>query len=484
VRGGEKHTGLSPVIDFSTLQPMASSNLSRSSVAVLLTLTPAALLALSDGAIDPAALSGGTFTVATESAWAYRLPPVVLSAAQLEVFTEGRKGFDQRWVVAPSILGLWGRGPTSNGEACIDCHENGGRGSPPADGTEPMRSMLVRLSIPGAGPHAAPNPDPAYGDQLQNEGILGRVPPEGDPRLTWEVRTIAMADGEIVRLRAPVLDLRRLNFGPLGGDVMTSARVAPPLIGVGLLDAVPDAAIRAIAASQQGKGLDGRPNVVRDLINRRDAIGRFGHKANQPSAEQQILFAYHADLGVTSHLFPEENCTPVQLQCLAEPPGGHPELPEAFLDPVLFYVRALSVPARRSVADPQVKRGEALFAAAGCAGCHVPALQTGDYAPLPALSHQIIHPYTDLLLHDMGHELADGRPDFGAGPRDWRTAPLWGLGLSHTVNGNSTLLHDGRARNVTEAILWHGGEALASRDAFRNMPKPERDALITFLRSL
>ena len=159
-------------------------------------------------------------------------------------------------------------------------------------------------------------------------------------------------------------------------------------------------------------------------------------------------------------------------------------MPEAFLDPVLFYLRALSVPARRGVADPQVKRGEALFAAAGCDGCHVPALHTGDYQPLPALSHQIIHPYTDLLLHDMGDELADGRPDFGAGPRDWRTAPLWGLGLSHTVNGNSTLLHDGRARNIIEAILWHGGEALASREAFRNMPKPDREALIAFLRSL
>jgi CxxC motif-containing protein (DUF1111 family) len=462
----------------------APSNLARSSFAALLSLSPAALLALSNGAVDPAALSGGAFTVAVESESAYRQAPPALAAAQLEAFTEGRKGFDQRWVVAPSILGLWGRGPTSNGEACIDCHENGGRGRPPANSAEPMRSMLVRLSIPGVGPHGAPNPHPAYGDQLQNQGILGRVPPEGDPRLTWEVQSIAMADDEIVQLRAPVLDLRRVNFGPLGSDVMTSARVAPPLVGVGLLDAVPDEAILANAADQQRKGLRGRPNIVWDVTNGRDALGRFGYKANQPSVEQQILFAYHADLGVTSRLFPEENCTAVQLKCLAEPPGGHPELPEAFLDPVLLYARALSVPARRGVADAQVKRGEALFAATGCDGCHLPALQTGDYAPLAALSHQIIHPYTDLLLHDMGEGLADGRPDFRAGPRDWRTAPLWGLGLSQTVNGNSTLLHDGRARNITEAILWHGGEALASREAFRTMPKPEREALIAFLRSL
>jgi len=463
---------------------MAPRNLARSSFAALVALAPAVLAALSGDAVDPAALSGGAFTVAAESESAYQQPAPLLDAAQLELFVEGRKGFTQRWVVAPSILGLWGRGPTSNGEACIDCHENGGRGRPPANATEPMRSMLVRLSIPGDGAHGAPNPHPAYGAQLQNEGILGRVPPEGDPRLRWEPRSVAMADGETVRLRAPVLDLRRVSFGPLGKNVMTSARVAPPLVGVGLLDAVPDDEIRAIAADQQRKGLRGRPNIVWDLINGREALGRFGYKANQPSVEQQIVFAYHADLGVTSRWFPEENCTAVQLQCLAEPPGGHPELPEAFLHPVLFYARALSVPARRGVAEAQVKRGEALFATAGCDGCHLPTLQTGEYVPLPALSHQIIHPYTDLLLHDMGDALADGRPDFHAGPRDWRTAPLWGLGLSQTVNGNGTLLHDGRARDVTEAILWHGGEALASREAFRNMPKPEREALIAFLRSL
>src|SRR5262245_18763931 len=259
-----------------TVKPMAKRNLARSSFGALLMLTAVALLALSSGAVDPAALSAGTSTVSAESESAYQQPAPVLSAAQLELFQEGSRGFAQRWVVAPSILGLWGRGPTSNGEACIDCHENGGRGRPPADATEPMRSMLVRLSVVGVDPHGAPNPHPAYGDQLQNQGILGRVPPEGDPRLIWEVRSIAMADGELVQLRAPILDLRHVNFGPLGSDVMTSARVAPPLVGVGLLDAVSDEAIQSIAADQQRKGLRGRPNVVWDLINGRDALGRFG----------------------------------------------------------------------------------------------------------------------------------------------------------------------------------------------------------------
>jgi CxxC motif-containing protein (DUF1111 family) len=464
------------------MRPVASKTVS---LIVLSALAPAALLALAgSGPLDAVVLSGGAFTVAIESERAYQQPAPILSADQLAQFLEGSKGFAQHWVVAPSILGLWGRGPTSNAEACTDCHENGGRGRPPEDASERMHSMLVRLSIPGADPHGGPNPHRVYGDQLQNEGILGRVPPEGDPRLRWEIRSVTLADGEIVQLRAPALDLQKLSFGPLAPDVMTSARVAPALVGVGLLDAVSEDTIRALAAGEQAQGLNGRPNVVWDVINGREALGRFGYKANQPGVEQQIVAAYHADLGVTSRWFPEENCTAAQLECLAEPPGGHPELPEAFLDPVLLYARALAVPARRDVGDALVKRGEALFAFARCDGCHSPTLATGDYPALPALSRQTIHPYTDLLLHDMGEGLADGRPDFRAGPRDWRTAPLWGLGLSRSVNGNESLLHDGRARNLTEAILWHGGEAQSSREAFRLMPKPDREALLAFLSSL
>ena len=454
-------------------------------LAALWAMSPAVPSAPSgSGQLEPAASSGSISTAIIESEQAYQQPASVLNARELEQFAEGRKNFAQHWVVAPSILGLWGRGPTSNAEACTDCHEHGGRGQAPADVTQPMQSMLVRLSIPGAGPHGGPNPHRVYGDQLQNEGILGRVPPEGDPRLTWDARSVTMADGEIAQLRAPTLKFQALNFGPFGAEVMTSMRVAPSLIGVGLLDAVSEDTIRALEADQRRRGLRGHSNRVWDLINNREALGRFGHKANQPSVEQQIFLAYHADLGVTSRWFPEENCTEVQFECLAEPPGGHPELPTEFVDPVLFFARALAAPARRNIDDAQVRRGEALFHLAGCDGCHAPTLETGDYAALPVLSHRTIHPYTDLLLHDMGEGLADGRPDFRAGARDWRTTPLWGLGLSRGVNGNDSLLHDGRARNATEAILWHGGEAQSARDAFRGMPKADREALIAFLRSL
>jgi CxxC motif-containing protein (DUF1111 family) len=327
-------------------------------------------------------------------------------------------------------------------------------------------------------------PDPNYGDQLQEEGILGRVPPEGHAAIRWNEFQVALGDGQIVRLRRPSIEFRELAFGPLAAGLLVSPRVAPPLIGLGLLDAVAEEAILVAAAQSRAAGVDGRPNRVWDSIHGGQAIGRFGHKANVPSLLQQIVTAYHEDLGVTSRWFPEENCPPIQTACRAEPPGGHPELPEAFLDPVLLYTRALAVPARRDTTGPLVRAGEVLFAKARCAGCHVSTLETGNYAPLPAASHQIIHAYTDLLVHDMGDGLADGRPDYAAGPRDWRTAPLWGLGLSEIVNGNTTLLHDGRARDVTEAILWHGGAASAARDAFRGMSKQERDALIAFVMSL
>lgn len=428
--------------------------------------------------------SGGDFTVAYTGQEAYALPGPALDHDQLSLFEQGREVFAQRWVVAPSPFGLWGRGPLSNGEVCTDCHAENGRGSPPLTGTEPMRSMLVRLSIPGRDAHGGPVPDPAYGDQLQFEGVLGKVPAEGEAYLLWRETRVVLADGETLTLRAPAVEFRDLKFGPIGTRTMHSLRAAPPVFGLGLLEAVPDDALLAIAEQQRHLGFAGRPNQVWDRAKKGTVAGRFGLKANQPSLRQHIASAFLADLGVTSALFPEENCTSVQPECRAMPLGRQPELDEPRLEVLLFYIRALAVPARRNVDDPQLRRGEQLFEQLQCAVCHVPTLATGEFPALPQLAHQTIHPYTDLLLHDMGDGLADGRPDFEAGPRDWRTSPLWGLGLSQRVNGNAFLLHDGRARNVVEAILWHGGEAQGSRDAFARLPRAEREALVAFLLSL
>jgi len=342
----------------------------------------------------------------------------------------------------------------------------------------------VRLSVPGAGVHGAPLPHPAYGDQLQFQGVLGKVPGEGEAYVRWSEIPVALADGETVTLRAPTVEFRDLGYGPLGAQTMHSVRLAPPVFGLGLLEAVPESSVLAIAAEQRSAGFAGRPNRVWDRTSQGKTAGRFGLKANQPSLRQHIASAFHADLGVTSTLFPEESCTSLQPQCNAMPAGRQPELEEGHLDALVFYVRALAVPPRRHVDDAQVQRGERLFVALQCSACHVPALITGESPAAPQLAHQTIHPYTDLLLHDMGAGLADGRPDFEAGARDWRTAPLWGLGLSEDVNGNGFLLHDGRARSVVEAVLWHGGEAQRSRDAFTQLSREERDAVVAFVRSL
>jgi CxxC motif-containing protein (DUF1111 family) len=203
-----------------------------------------------------------------------------------------------------------------------------------------------------------------------------------------------------------------------------------------------------------------------------------------PTLRAQAAGAFNGDLGITSPLFPAENCTQAQTSCQQAPNGGSPELLAKQLDDVEFYLAHLELPPRRNADEPAVKRGEAKFAAIGCANCHRPALKTGDDARFPRLAHQTIRPYTDLLVHDVGEGLADHRPDYRAGGSDWRTAPLWGLGLTAAVSESVFYLHDGRARSLAEAVLWHGGEAKAARDRFARMPKEERDALLAFLGSL
>jgi CxxC motif-containing protein (DUF1111 family) len=431
-----------------------------------------------------AARSGGDFTVADESELAYTLPGPLPDAQQAQLFANGRQEFHQRWVVIPSSGGKWGRGPVSNAEICTDCHVNNGRGHAPDSPLESIASMVVRLSVPGEGEHGGPRVHPNYGEQLQNQGELGRVKAEGDARVEWLDREEQLADGTRVLLRAPRLTIANLNFGPLGADVLTSLRIAPPVFGSGLLDAVPESQILESARRQQALGVNGRPNYVWDTEKQATVIGRFGWKASQSTLKQQDAAAFLNDMGVTTRVFMRNNCTDVQIACQKSPSAMIPEQADRPFSELVFYTRALAVPARRRADDAIVIRGEQIFAEARCAACHLGEMQTGDYPELPGLGHQVIHAYTDLLVHDMGDGLADGRPDFAAGPRDWRTPPLWGLGLSRVVNGNAALLHDGRARNVTEAVMWHGGEAQSAREAFRTLPAPDREALLAFLNSL
>ncbi|WP_374445893.1 di-heme oxidoredictase family protein [Stella sp.] len=415
-------------------------------------------------------------------------------------FKVGDGIFRKLWVSAPSSTrSSDGLGPLWNARSCQSCHLKDGRGRVPAPG-EAAVSLFLRLSIPPeteaqrrrlAALEASVIPEPTYGGQLQTFSVQGHLA-EGAMELSYVEEPVRLADGTTVSLRRPGYRVASLHYGPMHPATMLSPRLAPPMIGLGLLELIPEAEILAAAdpEDRDGDGISGRANRVWSREFLRPMLGRFGWKAGQPTVAQQAAEAFAGDMGLSTPLVrdPWGDCTPAQAECRAAPHGAHGEgavevVPRMF-DLVAFYSRHLAVPARRDVADRSVLEGKRQFHAAGCAACHRPSHVTGSHPDRPELSGQRIWPYTDLLLHDMGEGLADGRPEGLADGREWRTPPLWGLGLTETVNGNAFYLHDGRARTVLEAILWHGGEAEAARVRVAAMTRPEREALLAFLRSL
>lgn len=415
---------------------------------------------------------------------AFAMPAPNLDARQLRDFAFGNRLFNTNWVQAGSSTASFdGLGPLFNRVSCSGCHVRDGRGRPPEPG-EPMESMLIRISQPGRDDHGGVVPHPVYGDQIQDRAIPG-VKPEAKVVLSWEEAGGHYADGETYSLRKPVVTLSEPAYGKFGKDLLMSPRVAQGMVGLGLLEAIPEATMLTMADPDDadGDGISGRVNQVFDVASQKKAIGRFGWKANQPSIRQQVAGAAAGDIGITNGVATRDGCMPPQKACVKSLNGGEPEMSDEFLAKLVLYSSTLAVPNRRNVDDPQVRRGEVLFLQSGCASCHTPRVVTGPHE-LAQVAHQVIHPFTDLLVHDMGEGLADGRPDFDADGREWRTSPLWGLGLMHAVNGHQLLLHDGRARGVAEAILWHGGEAAAAQKKFVEMPKADREALIAFLNSL
>jgi len=470
----------------------------------ILLLAPASAFLQNTADMPPQALSGGSFSNDDAGSSAYSHPAPTLDARQADLFALGHKMFHNRWAFFWFENAEFGRGPTSNAQACTTCHAGNGRGLAPApahaprsgvDGEvrdhhitvpyEPAPNMVIRISLTGTDVHGGPRPHPDYGDQLQIFGVKGVVPAEARFSIEWREKVSRLPDGEEVRLRSPIVRITDLAYAPLGADAMIGPRLAPPLIGLGLLEAIPDDTIVALAARESFTGIRGKVNRVWDESQQKTVLGRFGLKANHGSIREQVAAAFFNDIGLSSPVYPDQNCPPVQTVCREQMVAGKPEITRLRLDATEFYIRALTVPVRRGFDDPQAKRGEALFNEAHCPVCHVPELKTGASASSPPqLENQTIRPYSDLLLHDMGEGLSDGRPDFLAGANEWRTPPLWGIGLSETVNGANAFLHDGRARNFSEAILWHGGEADVSREAFRNFTREDRAAVIAFLNSL
>lgn len=407
------------------------------------------------------------------------------SAIKAEDFAVGGALFQQPWVVAPaSTPARDGLGPLFKANSCLACHVDHGRGHPPLTAQEPFMSAIVKLAIPASSAAQQTytktlgvTPDPVYGDHLQPFALQG-LQGEGTPRLTYREIHGQFADGTAYTLLQPQLHIEELNYGALAEGIQFSVRVAPPLFGIGLLESVTDAEILANAdpEDKDNDGISGKPNQVWDIDKQQTVLGRLSWKANQPSICQQTADALRNDIGITTSLFPEQPCSPAQPACLQRPHGGTPEMPDTALDKLVYHVTHLPAPAARNHTDAPVLQGQKLFQDSGCAQCHIPSF--------PSLAAQGLQPYTDLLLHDMGEGLADHRPEFAASGSEWRTAPLWGIGLSEQINGHTRLLHDGRARNVLEAILWHSGEAEAAKQAVLKLSQAEREALVAFIHSL
>ncbi len=434
-------------------------------------------------------LAGGGTTVSNFSRNAFSFVAPNLKGIEALEFTTGNSFFNQSWVAAvASTTGRDGLGPLFNETSCASCHFKDGRGRTPMAGERQGHGMLFRLSLVGAGPNGSSLIEPTYGGQFNPVGVHG-VQGEGDMEITYQEIEGQYADGTSYWLRKPTYALRNLNYGTVDPNTIISPRVANHMIGLGLLEAIDVATIEQWIDEQDAdaNGISGKANYVDNIETGQKSLGRFGWKAGQPTVRQQVAAAFVGDIGITSSLFPNENHTTNQPSALAAPHGNNSngyELDDLVLDRVELYSSSLGVPLRRDWESEAVLLGKELFFEIGCQDCHRQKYTTGIHRKFTNLSNQTIYPYTDLLVHDMGEGLADQSVEDLAGAGEWRTPPLWGIGLIEVVNGHTELLHDGRARNIEEAILWHSGEGKNSQEKFKSLTKEERTNLITFIKSL
>ncbi len=423
--------------------------------------------------------AGGETTLFSETSSAFSSPASNLSGAELENHFVGDALFEEAFVTAPADVN-GGIGPIFNNSSCIACHPKDGRSGFPVV-MNGLSGFFLRTSLPGTNEFGGPLPVPGFGTQLQNQAIFGY---QNEAQFQVEFSDIVeiLSDGTEVVLKKPVYKIAD-TYISFPTDALTSPRIAPPVFGLGLLEAIPDANL--IASEDQNDldndGISGKLNYVYDAVSHEIKIGRFGWKANTATLFEQCAGAYNADMGVTNALFQSE--TGYGQTNGSDGLGDDPEISQEKLEHITLYVQTLAVPAPRNIDTEAVIKGAQIFKAISCSKCHTPRQQTGP-SSVSALAYQTFYPYTDLLLHDMGPDLADGRPDYRASGSEWRTRPLWGIGLSKVVNGHTDFLHDGRAKNSTEAILWHGGEAQNAKDKFKELSKADRNYLLIFINSL
>ncbi|HEY9034010.1 MAG TPA: di-heme oxidoredictase family protein [Pseudomonadales bacterium] len=460
-------------------------------------------------------LPGGDATTPYINSTAYSKPSRNMTDGQrIIAFNNGNHFFENPWVEgSASTEARDGLGPYFNNRACQNCHVNDGRGHAAATAVDGISqgadfsSLLIRVSRSLISHEdkalidaslLAKVPDSTAGGQLQHRAAAG-VQNEAELAVSYTPVSVAFADGTEVILRQPVWHLQS-NIGDFDDDSVFSARVAPPMIGLGLLALIDENTIylQQDINDSNNDGISGKANIVYSQQLGGTTLGRFGWKAGQPNLIEQSAGAFHEDMGLTSRFHSEENCYNQQADCLAAPNGNgddNHEVTDSILNLVNFYTHHLAVPARRNAYDSEVQQGKQLFTDIGCAACHTPRHTTIASTEHPELSQQVIFPYTDLLLHDMGEALADFtldnqpadadiRVEYQATAREWRTAPLWGLGLAQTVDPNASFLHDGRARTIMEAVLWHGGEAQPARDRVLQLDAGQRATLLAFLQDL
>ncbi len=497
---------------------------------------------------DVVLLGGATTATDTsQSGHGFSTPAANLNAADLAQHISGDADFEAAFATAPNNEHpeLDGLGPVFNNTNCNSCHQRDGRNSTPAvpDGQVRVKlgsgdGLFLRISKARSEPctqatlandYCKPIPVPNFSDQLFHRGVAqarddwqtSQFIGQADVYLSYEYSTVTYADGTQVRLKKPLFEVENPYDAPgetkqsanitselLQDDVLMGWRNGMPVFGLGLLEAIPEADIIAnVDLDDADKdGISGKANYVFDAVKAKNgnpnpvSLGRFGWKSNTPSVRTQSLGALRGDIGITNPLFPDESIAGTELHDsyltrtgfvdTGTGPDGLPEASQRFSDDVVFYAETLAVPARRNVTNSEVREGARLFEQLNCSGCHTPKFITqsdgelGGVAMSDALKGQTIYPFTDLLLHDMGEGLADGRPDFLANGNEWRTRPLWGLGLTQIVNPLAGFLHDGRAATIEEAILWHGGEAKQSKEAFMALSANERKQVIAFLNSL
>jgi len=425
-------------------------------------------------------LSGGSNTIFDESSGAFSQMFPTLTGRNELAHELGDASFERTFVTAPAQVNP-GLGPIYNNVSCISCHAADGRGKAPDVG-EGLLSLLLRISVAGKGAHGEPLTVKGFGGQLQSHSIFGKQP-EAEVTANYTYTEETFADGEIVELRKPTYQLSNAYIA-LPTNLLVSARLAPPVFGLGLLEAISEYDIKAKQDinDADGDGISGKANLVYNAITQKMELGRFGWKAGQPNLRQQSAGAYNEDMGVTNPVFSIESSYSQPQYVYSE--NKETEISDSVLTTVTFYMRTLAVPARRNVANVEVVEGKKIFKQIDCAKCHLSSAKTATNLAFAEASNQLIHPYTDLLLHDMGDGLADNREEYDATGKEWRTQALWGIGLTKKINGHTNFMHDGRARNYTEAIFWHGGEAQKSKEKFKALNKHQRVALVAFLNSL